>query len=304
MALKLPIPGLDGRKLAATAARLRAWWDGQEFDAAALVAEPEGGPIDDAELFAEPEIPEDPRLAALQRIWGRGRLCPGDDAQDARMTAQAIETATGRLAVLGPGLAGPMHNLGRAHPGPIDVFEWRDEVVEALSDGVARIKLAARAKIHKIDLELFNPAEHAFDALVSFDDFTYASDGARFFTHVAKGLKPEGKAVLEGYCAIPSRDFSAAFATSFAEPQLRPNGDLREMMEGAGLAILREEECSEEHFALVRAGFRRLSEGLAKASLPPGVARELAWEAEAWRVRVRMLTQRRLERRRFLVQRK
>jgi hypothetical protein len=35
--------------------------------------------------------------------------------------------------------------------------------------------------------------------------------------------------------------------------------------------------------------------------LEPAAARELAWEAEAWRMRLKLLAQRRLERRRFVL---
>jgi hypothetical protein len=39
----------------------------------------------------------------------------------------------------------------------------------------------------------------------------------------------------------------------------------------------------------------------AGAKLEAAVARELAWEAEAWRMRLRLLATRRLERRRFIL---
>ena len=51
-----------------------------------------------------------------------------------------------------------------------------------------------------------------------------------------------------------------------------------------------------------RAAFKQLGERLAAAgALEVPVARELAWEAEAWRMRLQLLATRRLERRRFVL---
>jgi hypothetical protein len=53
---------------------------------------------------------------------------------------------------------------------------------------------------------------------------------------------------------------------------------------------------------LAKDSFQRLSEGLTEAGgLDVHSAQELAWEAEAWRMRMRLMAQRRLERRRFVL---
>src|SRR5690348_15416908 len=77
----------DKRNVALTKARLRAWWEGSEFDEEGALkdieaAANEPGGADDA-LFDEPPFDMPARLAALARLWGEGRLRPGDDTADA-----------------------------------------------------------------------------------------------------------------------------------------------------------------------------------------------------------------------------
>src|SRR5687767_3076261 len=81
----------DKRKLALTRAKLRAWWEGDEFNQEAAAAEIEAklaqeaqpandvGADTEAELF-EYELPA--RLQALAALWGEDRVRPGDATAD------------------------------------------------------------------------------------------------------------------------------------------------------------------------------------------------------------------------------
>ena len=110
--------------------------------------------------------------------------------------------------------------------------------------------------------------------------------------------------MIDCYAALPGGDLSAAFATSFLEPHLRAAGDISAYFTEAGLSVSANDDVSEEHLAAAREGFKRLADALSGGTpLQPGAGRELAWEAEAWRVRMKLLATRRLERRRILVTR-
>ena len=59
---------------------------------------------------------------------------------------------------------------------------------------------------------------------------------------------------------------------------------------------------TDEFLATARGAFKALGDRLKEAgALEVAVARELAWEAEAWRTRLLLLATRRLERRRFIL---
>lgn len=303
----------DKRKMALARARFHAWWEGEPFDEAAALAAIEAAANDDAkpeaggadeELFDAPPFDMPPRLTALAALWGEGRVRPGDDASDGLEPARLGIAPDGVLAVLGPGLEATLAAIAGAHRGKIEVFEWRDETFEALKHGVAKAKLDERIGLARIDLEAHVFPLAFYDGLLSIDDFAYCGHPPHLALQVVKCLKPGAAAVVECYVGLPCAEYSTAFASSFAEPQIKAHGDLLQIFADAGLTLESDEDLTEEFLELARQGFKRLGDVLTKdAKLEVAAAQELAWEAQAWRMRMKLLAQRRLERRRFILRR-
>jgi len=301
----------DKKGLALTRAKLRAWWDGAAFDEEAaiaaieakLAAEPPANDGDaEDELFDEVPYDMPPRLEALAIIWGEDRCRPGDATADKLEPARIGLSPEGVLAVLGPGLAGPMVAVAGAHAGKIEVFEWREETFEALKHGLKKAKLDERVSASRIDLEahVFTPA--SYDGLLSIDDFAYCGYPPHLAQQIMKCLKPGACAVVECYVGLKTPELATAFASSFAEPQIRAHGDILQFFVDAGLALEADEDMTEDFLFTARAAFKQLGEKLAASGgLEVPIARELAWEAEAWRMRLQLLATRRLERRRFVL---
>ena len=309
--MALALKGLfDRRKMALARARFAAWWEGEAFDEAAALAAIEAAANDkttegaEDALFDLPPFDMPPRLTALAALWGGGRVRPGDDASEKLEPARLGIAAEGVLAVLGPGLEAPLVAIAAAHAGKIEVFEWREESFEALKYGVAKANLTERVGLARIDLEAHVFPLAFYDGLISVDDFAYCGHPPHLALQVVKCLKPGAAAVVECYVGLKCAEFPTAFASAFAEPQIRAHGDLLQIFADAGLAVESDEDLTEEFLGLARDGFKRLSEVLTgQAKLEVAAARELAWEAEAWRVRMKLLAQRRLERRRFILRR-
>lgn len=297
----------DKRKLALTRARLHAWWEGETFNEEAALAalEPTSG-TDGAEdaLFDPPVFTPPPRLAALALLWGESRIRPDCGALDHFDPTLLSLAGDGVLAVLGPGAMAPLAAVAAAHPGKIEAFEWREEVLDALKHGIAKAKLAERVSLTRVDIEahVFTPG--AFDALISVDDFAYCSFPPHLAQQIFKCLKPGARALIEAYVGFKSAELATAFATSFAEPHIRAHGDLLQVLADTGLKLESDEDLTDAFLEAARQGFKQLSERLSEAEgLDVLAARELAWEAEAWRVRMRLLAQRLLERRRVILTR-
>jgi len=304
----------DKRRLALTREKLRAWWEGAEFNEEAAIANIEAALTEQAQpaaaegaddaLFDEPQYQLPPRLTALAFIWGDGRVRPGDDTADGLEPARVGLAPDGVLAVLGPGLVAPVAAIAAAHPGKIEVFEWREETFDALKHGVKKAKLDDRVNVTRIDLEAHVFAPASIDGLISIDDFAYSGYPPHLAQQIMKCLKPSACAVIEAYVGFKAQELATAFASAFAEPQIRPHGDLLQVLKDTGFAVEADEDLTEEFLDTARQGFKQLSEKLTSApNLDPAAARELAWEAEAWKVRMRLLAQRRLERRRLIVRR-
>jgi cyclopropane fatty-acyl-phospholipid synthase-like methyltransferase len=304
----------DKKGIALTRAKLAAWWDGAEFDKEAALAEIEAklaeAPVaNDAAVDADTEtelfdyeLP--PRLQALAILWGEDRVRPGDATADKLEPARIGLAPDGVLAVLGPGLAGPMVAVAAAHPGKIELFEWREETFDALQHGLKQAKLNDRVSAVRIDLEAHVFAPASFDGLLSIDDFAYCGYPPHLAQQIMKSLKPGACAVAECYVGLKSPELATAFASSFAEPQIRAHGDVLQFFVDAGLVLEADEDMTDDFLFTARTAFKQLGERLqAAGALEVPVARELAWEAEAWRMRLQLLATRRLERRRFVLRR-
>jgi hypothetical protein len=296
----------DKKKLALTRAKFRAWWDGDSYDEEAAVAAyeaklAEAPPANDLEdeLF-EYEMPS--RLAALSLLWGEGRVRPGDATADALEPARLGMSPDGVFALLGPGLAAPVIAAADGHPGKIEVFEWREETLDALKHGVAKANLNDRVSVTRIDLEAHVFAPNSYDGLWSTDDFAYCGYPPHLAQQLMKCLKPGACAVVEAYVGLRAEELATAFASSFAEPQIRAHGDLLQFFKDVGLTLESDEDLTDEFLSTAREAFKQLGARLQEqGALDVAAARELAWEAEAWRMRLKLLAQRRLERRRFIV---
>lgn len=300
----------DKKGMALTRAKLRAWWDGADFDPVAalaeieakLAAEPVANDVSEDELFDELPYELPARLQALAVLWGDDRVRPGDATADKLEPARIGLAPAGTLAVLGPGLSGVMTAVAAVHPGKIDIFEWREETFDALKYGLKKAKLDERVSATRIDLEAYAFAPNAYDGLLSIDDFAYCGYPPHLANQIMKCLKPGACAVVECYVGLKSPELATAFASSFAEPQIRAHGDILQFFVDAGLKLETDEDMTEDFLFTARAAFKQLGERLAAAgALEVAVARELAWETEAWRVRLQLLATRRLERRRFIL---
>jgi len=312
--MALALKGLfDKRKVALARARFHAWWEGEAFDEAAAQAAIEAAANDEPkaetgsaedELFDALPFDMPARLTALAAIWGEGRVRPGDDASEKLEPTRLGIAPEGVLAVLGPGLEAPLVAIAGAHPGKIEAFEWREETFDALKHGLAKAKLAERIGLARIDLEAHVFPLAFYDGLISLDDFAYCGHPPFLALQIVKTLKPGAAAVVECYVGLKCAEFPTAFASAFAEPQIRAHGDLLQVFSDAGLALESDEDLTEGFLGVARAGFKRLGDVLTNnAKLDVAAMRELAWEAEAWRVRMKLLAQRRLERRRFVLRR-
>jgi hypothetical protein len=309
MAFALKVP-FDKKKLALAREQFHAWWEGQPFDPEAALAKVEAQLVEQsandalndasAEDLFEYELPA--RLKALSVLWGEGRIRPGDSPAEALEPARLGLAPDGVLCMLSPGLAAPVAAIAAAHSGKLDVFEWREETFAALKHGVHEAKLDDRVSIARIDVEAHVFPVNHYDGLLSVDDFAYSGYPPHLAQQIMKCLKPGACAVVEAYAGLPSQALATAFASSFAEPQIRAHGDLLKFFNDVGLVVETDEDITEEFLGFARGGFKRLSESLAEAGkLEVHAAQELAWEAEAWRMRMKLMAQKRLERRRFVL---
>jgi hypothetical protein len=291
---------IDPQKVALARARFHAWWEGETFDRAAIAADKQEQPPPEATL---PEPAAEPRLTALEILWGKGRVTPGEEHDDRLQPARIGLPATGLLAVLGPGLEAPILAAAEAHPGDFIAYEWREEAQGHLAYRLANGPVSTRAKAQAMDFDLFAAPAEAWDGAWSLDEFSFAPNPSRLALQLFKGLKPGTVAVVEAYVSDGRRPLGSAFASAFAEPQVMEAAELARVLTASGFGLDEEEDLTADHLRAGKEGFRRLEQALAAAAaqgLEAGVAREIAWEAESWAHRMAALSAAHLQRRRYV----
>jgi hypothetical protein len=207
---------------------------------------------------------------------------------------------------MGPGLSAPLVKAASAHPGPLAVYEWREDALASLEHAVAVQGLAKRCAIHSLDLDLFTAPVDSWDGVWSLDEFTYAPNPSRLAVQLMRGLKPGAAVAAEFYASAKKQDFGPAFASAFAEQQTPGETVIPEVLAAAGMSVEQAEETTEAHIKQGRAGFVRLQSALSSAGrggLDPLALREIAWEAESWRTRLHALGSGTLKRWRILARR-
>lgn len=207
--------------------------------------------------------------------------------------------------VLGPGGLQPVMEIARAHSGPVEALEWREEAFAPLHTTATSIT-EHTIVVGPLALD-GRGLRRGFAGIISLEELAFAPDVERFIGSIMGALKGEGRAVLESYCIVdPLQDCSSAFSTAFAAPHLRTREAIRLALALAGSVIESEADRTEEHIHAARAAFRRFSNSLQEQadSLPPGASRELVWEAEAWRLRLMLLSAGKLQRIRFVIRKR
>ena len=190
MGFKLALPAPAPGALQRTGAKLRAWWNGEAYDPAAVETAPAG------EGHPAADFAEDPAHAAPvagEALWGAGRLVPGDETLDLSFGSALGLTKGKRLASFGPDLGARAVLAAQQLQVKADHFTDDPLVQAAIQSTFAGTKKLAK------DLSV-----HLFDG--------------------APGSVPKGKA--DGalfYLAAPRPDVAEALAFT-AERVLRPGG--------------------------------------------------------------------------------
>jgi hypothetical protein len=208
----------------------------------------------------------------------------------------------GAVTLLGPGHAGAI--VAFAKFASVNVYEWRVETRGALAHALVAQQLT-NVKLAPLDLDLTSLTADTSDGLVSFDEFTYASNPARLALQIARTLKAGAKAVVEAYVRGDAGDAGPAFASAFAEPQVHAHDAVRQALTEAGLDIDSDEDLSADVALQARTAFETFSTVVPGTPLAsPLEAREIAWEIQTWRARMKLMKRGVLQRRRFVAHRR
>lgn len=300
-------------------ARFGAWWDGRDYvpgereapadegeaspRSAKRIESPEAGSdetIDSALFDNEPSSPEaglalpsgqTPRLRALEMLWGEAAFAPmSEDLQVGLIDAAFQAGAVGRIGLLGVdgALVQAIRELSDAAPA---VSEWRSGCLDRMKAiaGEASLQLSPVDRTNAFDLG-------SLRAVISQDCFAYSDHKAGLVARVHRALADNGRWVFVETVKRTKKTPAEAFASAWSEPLLAAEGEIEDLMGFAGFRVIVREDVTHLTLEAARDAFRKLPVLLEEAAAIGREGREgalflreLSWEIQSWRSRMRAL---------------
>lgn len=275
--------------------RLGAWWDGRE--PSNLAPETIGARSSEMEPSGKSAASGDAltalRLAAIEQLWGEGRLNPGSEALQRQLLDSVFDCADqpGDIGYIGVDAA--LLNAARARSDRRFIaVEWRTQALPAMIE-----KLAGVAEIHGGEPDRPKQfIDNLLEGLLSVDAFAYSDHKAGLVARAYRTLTPSGRWSFLETTRTTAKTPPEAFASAWAEPQLATADEIDGMLEIAGFRSVQKRDVSDDVIAAARTAFSAFGAGLDHA-VRAGLngrdgalfLQELTWEVRAWKARLRAI---------------
>ncbi len=269
-------------------ARLRAWWDGYEFEPAAPDAEgdaADAGP-DDPPSQPCPEAWTEARQEIVQKLWGEGFSSPGE-AEHIKMLVKPLGlTGKQSLIDINPGLGGTSRVVAEDTGAWVTGLEAQNDAATAGMDISVMGGMAKKAPIQFFEPPRIDVRANTMDAMISKEGLYTVPEKEIFFEEVYAALKPIGQILFTDYMMPEDGASSPALDDWIAAEHPTPKpwsvnqtvGRLKEI----GFEIRVSEDMTDGHKALVLKGWKNLVSGIKPGSLSPSAAEAMLGEAEIW----------------------
>jgi hypothetical protein len=252
-----------------------------------------------------------PRIAALEAIWGAGLFVPGDPRIDMEL-AEALDLVVAtRKTILTLGVNLPtLEAISDVTSARLLALDWREPCVARVQAGLGR--LMNRISVKLSDIERMNigvAPEGGFAGFVSVDAFTYADYKPGLVSQAFKLLRPGAVWAILDYVGETEALPAGAFASAWAQPQVCGHRTLPRLLIEGGFEVMSDDTATERLLGAANRAVRslpaRLDDFAAHAQGAKGALalRELAWELQTWRTRMRILGTRALEARLIIARR-
>lgn len=274
------------------AARLRAWWEGEEPGRPAAAApEPEA-----AAKVEEPPLVlkgwSEERIGVVQQIFGEGMTGPFDEEMVQQMIVPLCLNEKMTVVELGAGLGGFTRHVVRQTGTYVTGFE-PDAMLAACGSALSsRLGMAKKAAIVHAPKDAYEVRQRTVDAVVSKEALFTVENKKQLLHLLRKSLKPGGQLLfsdfmLEGDPTGP--EILVWQAHEPVQPHLMRPAEYRAELEKLEFEVRVMEDVTEAYMAALTQAFAGFAERLRQA--PAGEDRRALGlrEAELWNRRARLL---------------
>ncbi|MEL7028084.1 MAG: hypothetical protein AAGL49_02490 [Pseudomonadota bacterium] len=318
--LTAPLRGLvGGPQFAVARMKFMAWWNGEEFDAAAAAellraAAAEGAaepaPAGHGETW-RPKVQDLWNRARIaQWLWGDGHLAPFADDLYVDYAQALLMNSEKSLAILEAGLCGGARAIAKETGVWVSAFEGRERLIEAATEQNAAAGLGKKVVLEPSSPEGPALPEAKFQGVLSVAETIFVEDKKALFASVKQALQKDGGFLCVDYVAqegAEPSDVSSCFSSHWGDVHLWPADRQVDTLEGLGFDVRVRENVTAVHLDHVSAGWarwRRVVDEIEGANLDAedrgALLQILNEEAELWANRMAALNDGRLQLYRFL----
>ena len=180
--------------------RLRAWWEGEDFEPEepAPVAETVSKPAPAAEA-PSPEEWTQARQEIVQKLWGEGFSTPGE-AEHIKMLVKPLGlTAKQSIFDINPGLGGTSRVVAEDTGAWVTGLEADNDLAAAGMELSVMGGMAKKAPIQYFEPPKIDIRERTMDAMISKEGLYTLPEKEILFDEVYKALKPIGQLLFTDY---------------------------------------------------------------------------------------------------------
>ncbi|MBT3330177.1 MAG: methyltransferase domain-containing protein [Rhodospirillaceae bacterium] len=293
------VTGVDGAEMAQTlnnlaasgiSGRFKAWWNGDEVEAAAAKGNARAGKVEKVEVEELPSpsgiaewTPQ--RIAAIQRLFGEGFDGPASQER-ARDLVNPIGLNE-QMTVLDASarLGSAARTIAKETGAWVDGLEMDELLMEEAVRLSAKAGLAKKAVIRKLELDDHEVKEHKRDAIVIREGLYQISDRERIFKTLCDLLKPSSHLLMTEFLSVPGKgqeeraEWGALHRTS---PRLFELDELREGLSKVGFDVRVAKDETKAYKAMLLNGILRFGKTVPKEPVLRELQEWVMWEVEYW----------------------
>ena len=289
--------------------RFLAWWEGEEFDAAAerarmeaelaalLAAASEEGDEDGAsaavafghdETYRAQEQEMGDRLRVAEMIWGPGYTHPGSEETHIEYAKTMRLSGEKSMAVVGLGLGGPAREMARDTGVWVTGYAWPKSIADAARE---QSKNAGMAK--KVEVVDFNPDKDEFPAdkysgVICLAELAFVGKKTALVKKMFDSLKKGGAFLVTDYVVEEGAEVGG-FDPSWGRPNFWTEDQYKTIIQKCGFDFRVGEDLTGDHLSLIEGawkGWERIVEDIKGSNLAEDVINRMLkimiTEANLW----------------------
>ncbi len=265
-------------------ARLRAWWDGEDYEAAGEDEKAHGIRAADAAAPAEPWGAS--RRTIVQTLWGEGFVTPGEAEHVMDLIKPLGLNAKQSAVDIGCGLGGSTRTIAGETGAWATGLEADPDLVGAGNEISKMAGMGTKAPVKTFVPPAIDLRDRSMDVMISKETFYSFDDKSALLDEIYRILKPDGQLIFTDFVLPGSGSESPALeawrAAETPTPVPWSEQQTVEKLNSLGLDVRLAEDVTATLRELVTGGWKRLTKILSGGDFDASLLPAVHAEVELW----------------------